>query len=586
MRPAILAGSVALPLERINVAALKRACTVKHWEMGAEEPTLIKAFREDLRGRYLHVPRQLGLQVCRREGIEYEDRTSFGVEVAYPRIPNPRDYQVDPLEDIDACFDTYYDFVFRARTGWGKTVGSLYAAARRGVSVLVIVDQDNLKAQWIETLQTHFGLTPDKIGSIQGDTCKFAGCAVTIAMVQTLTQRRFPDEVTGYFGMVIVDECHTIGAPTFQRVLMDFPAVYRWGVSATPKRRDQMQKLIDYHLGKVRVFVADQHSESSVYIAEHDQVYSWYANTSPKTGRYITEVTNDGARNLLIARAVMHLYETGRDVLVLSDRIEHLKHLMNLCFYLGLEDTDAGLYAGYNPSYKYAKDPVPHRRPAGYMRGAEYTPISLQLIATRLKKDRLKHVKENSPVIFATYGMFQKGVDVPRLSGGVDASPRSTAEQVHGRILRELEGKLRSIWITIADTRTYRSLRALAGRLKDYEGNNARAYRWSPDTEELIECPVETLEAEYLSEVARLKSLRIETSSDGLNTLLTRSSRRDSVRQRVNAIEQARQRNQPVSRMVSSRGAKNARSPVNPSTIRRSGSPSLSRRPQRRSGSR
>lgn len=560
---AVLSGSMALPVELIDVAAHKKALTIKYLPMGAEEELWVPAYRQDT--RYLHVPRQYGLTLCEELGIEYDDRTSQGVPVTYPKVPEPRDYQIEALDEVVETMGSFYDFLFRARTGWGKTIGSLIVAARAGISTIVIVDQEKLKDQWVDALRKHFGVPTEQIGLVQGKVFRFEGCPVTVAMVQTLVRRELSPEFYAHFGLMIVDEVHIIGAPTFSQILMDFPAAYRIGVSATPKRRDGLQKLLDYNLGKVRVYIGDKHAESSVYVAEHHSVYSWYANTAPKIGRFINEISDDGSRNLLVAEATCMLYDSGRDVLVLSDRIEHLKHLINLCYYLGIPDEDMGLYAGYTPVMRFAKNPNPARRPPGLERGAEYTPVSLQLISKKLSRKVLAEVEGRARIIFGTYGMFSKGADIPRLTGGVDATPRSQAEQVHGRILRQLKGAKRPIWVTIADVNSYRSMHGLSGRLDGYQKNNARVYTWNVygDVEQ---CQETEFQQEVRDRVKELKSMRLEQNSVGLNTLLTQSEVMRNERQRATERVSKAQSNHRVSRAVSLPLAPTGRLPVTRST--------------------
>lgn len=514
---------MSIPLREVrNLTQVKKDLTAMHQPMGAEEATEILLYR--VTRTHIEVPRQYGLDYCRIHGIPVEDATSPGHPAKFPRIPEPRDYQVGPLDEVLEAIGGYYDFLWRARTGWGKTIGSLITAARKGVTTLVLVDQENLKKQWIEALTTHFGLTLDNIGIIQGPVCKFAGCPVTIAMVQTVSQKRFPPEVYEYFGFLIVDEVHIIGAPTFGKVLRDFTAETRMGVSATPKRKDGLQKTLDYSLGKVRVYIEDEHEKSAVYVVTHPTIYSWYANTSPKIGRFINEIADDASRNMLVAESAVFLYETGRDVLVLGDRIEHLKELMDLCYYLGVPEDEMGLYAGTTPRFGYAKDPNPSRRPKGWTKhegdentepGVYYTPVSLQLISKKTKG--LDRIKKEAAIIFGTYGMFSKGTDIPRLTGGVDATPRSEAEQVHGRILR---GKMpkRPIWITIQDENSYRSIFSFLGRIAGYLKNNAVLSHWSIE-EGKTPCDVRKTKREARDRVAELKSMRIEPNSAGLNTL-------------------------------------------------------------------
>lgn len=545
MGPAILRGSMSIPRELVDEQRVCDQLTINYQSLGAEEPTEIQAY--ELTDSHILVPRQFGIRLCDSLGIEYEDQTSVGVKASFPRIPQPRDYQVEPLQDIMDAFQRRYDFVFRARTGWGKTIGSLIIAARLGRSTLVLVDQENLKEGWEKTLTDPklFGFKPNQIGVIQGKKCDYQGKAVTIAMMQTLCRKEYPPELYEYFGTIIVDEVHVIGAPTFSTILPKLNAAYRFGVSATPKRRDTLQKLIESNLGKVAVYVADEHENSAVYVADHPTVYSAYANRAKKMGRFISEIAEDGSRNLLIAELAAYLYDTGRDTLILSDRTEQLRHLESLLYYLGIPEDELGCYTGYRLFYGYAKDPTPLRRPKNLVKhsgdestkpGVYYTPVSLQLISKRAKSADLKRIKETARIINATYGKFSKGVDEPRLNGGVDATPRARAEQEQGRILRKVEGKLKSIWFTVADTSSYRSLHALLRRLIDYEKNNSTVSRWSFE-EGKQECDLTELETELEREVKRLQGIQIKTGKDGINTLVTKRDQIESVKQRVAATK-------------------------------------------------
>lgn len=528
---------MALPLEAINLATLKRTLTAKHCPMGADETTLVEGFELD--EDYIYVPRQFGLTYCASHGIDYEVRTSAGFEVTFPTTPTPRSYQVATVDRMIECFDSFYDYVFRAHTGWGKTVGTLLVAARLGTTTLIVVDQDNLKDQWIATLRDLFGMTVENghVGIVQGKTHDYDGRSVVIAMVQTLSQKRFEPEFYEYFGLVAFDEVHTCGAPTFSTVLRQFSAMYRLGVSATPERKDGLQKLLEYSLGRIRVSADKEHNESAVYILEHHTVYSWYANISPKIGRIVNEVAEDGSRNLLIAERALSLYDTGRDVLVLSDRIEQLKHIQSIMYYLGAEPEILGMYAGYDPVQRYKKETKPQRRPNGWIANAdsgvfEYTPVSLQSIAKRIPKKVLAATKASAGILLATYGMCAKGFDEPRLKAGIDAGPRSEVEQIHGRILREVPGLLMPIWTTIMDTQSYRLLFSFARRIAGYLKSNGVMYRWL-DNGDLEQCQENELVAEAMESMAHLKSMRIETRSDGRNMLLTQASEKTRVRQRA-----------------------------------------------------
>lgn len=512
---------MVIPVEHIDLAKVKRQLTYRYQPMGEPKPVRVAGYVQD--GDYLRVPRQFGLRICNQLQIPWEDNTAEGTPVKWPKAVSPRDYQKEPLARLLSAFDDYFDVTFRAHTGWGKTIGSLITASRLGTTTLIVVDQDNLKQQWIETLTEVFGFKADQVGLIQGQTCEYQGKPVAIAMVQTLTQKTFPKRFYDYWGMLIGDETHTIGAPTFSSILLQFPAMYRLFVSATPKRRDGLQKALDYNCGPVRVAADKEHAESSVYLLRNPRVYSWYGNVSPKVGRIISEVSEDPVRNMMIAEAALWLWETGRDTIIMSDRIEHLKNLQCLLTYLGVPEEEIGLYAGYDPKWVFGKDPKPKRRPPDLHRWvdregeeffAEYSAVSMQLKDKKVPKPRLEHVKTKCSIILATFGKFSKGVDEPRLAAGIDATPRSTAEQIQGRILRELAGKLKPIWATVVDDNNYRLLHSFSGRVGEYLKSNSRLFDWDGQ-EGISEWNVNELLAGVRERVDELKRMQIVKGPNG-----------------------------------------------------------------------
>ncbi len=536
MTAAILSGSMAIPRQMVDVESLCKTLTAEHHRLGADVSTLVEAYRLD--DEFIHVPRQFGLAYCQRHRIDYTDNTSHGHPVRFIRTPTPREYQAPLIPEIINNFDSYYDFIFKAHTGWGKTVGALLVAAHFSTTTLIVIDQDNLKEQWVDALREHFGMTVEggQIGIVQGPKWDYKGKSVVIMMVHTLSRKAYPDDFYRYFGFAIFDEVHTLGAPTFSQVLMDFPAQYRLGISATPKRKDGLQRLLNWNLGQVRVAAEKEHNESAVYIVESDTVYSWYANVSSMVGRIVTEVSEDSARNFLLAETAISLYETGRDTLVLSDRIEQLKHLQSLIYYLGVAPEELGLYTGLDPAFKYAKDAKPARRPNYLVKHDDdgkvhFTPISLQLIARRIGTKELAKIKTTAGILLGTFGKCGKGFDEPRLKAGIDATPRSEVEQIHGRILREVPGEKMPIWVTVEDTNSYRLVHSFARRIAGYTKSNGRTYRWL-NNGDLIECPENEIIADAWSRHKSLKKMEIVTNDDGTHTLVNQSL---AMKQRVQA---------------------------------------------------
>ena len=516
-----VSNAVYLPTEDFERLNLRDALTVKYHQMGETTAHIVEPWREE--EGYVAIPRAYGLKLISNLGYEVEDRMSYGYIREFPvQVTHTGDYSyqdafVQKMLKEAGCRN---DFLISAATGKGKTVMALSVIQKLGTTAVVVVDQNNLLEQWKERAKSVLGLTDAQIGVVVGPECNYKGKHIVIAMMQSLVRREYPKKFYDYFGVAVFDEAHTAGAPTFSKALMQFSAAVRFGVSATIDRKDSLQRLLEFNLGHVEAELTDKHDKSYVYYLESDTVYSWYANISPKTGRILSEVAEDTSRNALIAQAAKWLYDSGRDVLLLSDRIDQLETLYYLCAGEGIPTADIGVYCGYRTVWKFQKDPKPKRRPEGWSRAIQYTPVVLTPVQKKLPKKEKDRVLASSRVILATYGMFAKGVDVPRLSGGIDCTPRARAEQVHGRILRVKDGKLVPIWVTIRDINSYRVDFQFSQRVQEYARSSAEIYQWKLG-KGVRKRNVRDLVKEARENVAELKRLKIVTQLDGNNTLTT-----------------------------------------------------------------
>ena len=522
---AFIGSVVALPKEAVNTTVIKKELTVKVWDSQNEKTIPVLTFTED--DKYLYVPRQKGLEYVHTYNLGLLWHTSPGYEdfqsVKPIKLWENQEPWVGRIVRLFVGGDN--DITAMAHTGSGKTVMSLEIMRRLGRTTLVFVDQEFLKDQWISNAKKFLGLKDKDIGIIQGKVCDYNDKSLVIAMVQSLYNKKYDDSVYNYFGTVIFDESHTLGAEQFSRVLSQFTAGYRLAISATPDRTDALQKVLEFNVGPVKVELTDKHTKSVVRYIQYDGVVSWYSNISPKSGRYIAELVADGRRNFVLARAIHYLAEKGRQVLIVSDRIEHLENLMAMCYYLGVPDYDMGLVTGYSNIWKYAKDITPQRKPYGLHKGSEYTPVKMQKVKKRTPKVKLEEIKESYKLLFSTYGMFNKGVDVPRISAGVDCTPRSKAQQVHGRILRKNPGKKVPIWVTIRDYMSYKAEYQFSKRLLDYNKSNAEIVQWQigkgTRNREVTE-----LKRTVDSRIQILKQAEIVTNVDGNYTVVMKSTGR------------------------------------------------------------
>lgn len=128
-------------------------------------------------------------------------------------------------------------------TGGGKTLIALRCielAAERSpaVRVAIVVPTEALARQWIDVLRRHTSIPSEGIGLLgAGGNDDLSNHRVLVAVLNTAA-KRLPDLARGLESMMLViDECHRAGAPSFSKVL-DTAAEYRLGLSATPEREE------------------------------------------------------------------------------------------------------------------------------------------------------------------------------------------------------------------------------------------------------------------------------------------------------------------------------------------------------------
>jgi len=218
--------------------------------------------------------------------------------------------------------------VLCAPTAFGKTVTAAAIIARRGVNTLVLVHRTELLKQWQERLQAFLGVSKGAIGTIGGGKAKPTG-KIDIAVMQSLSRQGEVNALVENYGQVIVDECHHVGATSFDAILKKTKAKFVLGLTATPIRRDGQQPIIFMQCGPTR------HTAARPANAPHDlEVWprSRFARIDLPSAAGLQDVfrhlANDLARTQAIATEVVAAFEQGRKVLVLTERTEHLEAIV------------------------------------------------------------------------------------------------------------------------------------------------------------------------------------------------------------------------------------------------------------------
>ncbi len=196
--------------------------------------------------------------------------------------------------------------------------------AERGVNTLVLVHRTELLKQWQERLQSFLGVGKGVVGTIGGGKIKATG-KIDIAVMQSVSRQGEINPLVENYGHVIIDECHHIGAVSFDAILKRVKAKYVLGLTATPIRRDGQQPIIFMQCGPIR------HKAAKPASAPHDlevipQILHKRIDLPQETGiqDVFRQLAIDEARTAAIAAQIEKSFNQGRKVLVLTERTEHL----------------------------------------------------------------------------------------------------------------------------------------------------------------------------------------------------------------------------------------------------------------------
>jgi superfamily II DNA or RNA helicase len=203
--------------------------------------------------------------------------------------------------------------------------------------------------QWLERIQQFLTIPKAEIGCFSGTKKKRFG-KIDIAVMQSLGRKDGVPEWIKDYGQIIVDECHHISAASFEGVIRKCPAYYRLGLSATITRKDGQQPIVLMNLGEPR-YTDRQHSAR--FIQKVIPRYTGFrlpepagpAASSASGGndggpRAVTGTPfeiqelfkllwTDTGRNKIIIQDIAAAYSQGREILVLSERLDHLALLVD-----------------------------------------------------------------------------------------------------------------------------------------------------------------------------------------------------------------------------------------------------------------
>lgn len=382
---------------------------------------------------YIQIPRGLReriIEECNKAGIitDISDQREKGHPIRVSFKGDLRTQQELAAEKML----TYSDGVLSAATAFGKTVVCSYLIAERKVNTLILLQSKDLVNQWVDELNKFLEIKEEPpeyetktgrkkkrnsvIGILHGSKNTLTGI-VDVAMVGSMYSKGKSNELIHSYGMVIMDECHHAASNTSMDLLQKINAKYVYGVSATPKRGDSLDKIIYMLLGPLRhrfsaLERAQEQGIGHYFIPRYTRVVDT-VDSKDDINKAYSLISNSKVRNEMIVDDVKSSIARNQTPVILTRFKEHAKLLYDA---LKNEADHVFLLYGNNSDKENADIRV-----------------------------RLKQVPKNESLILVATGQkIGEGFDFPRLDVLMLAAPVSfegRLEQYVGRLNRDYEGK-------------------------------------------------------------------------------------------------------------------------------------------------
>ena len=315
--------------------------------------------------------------------------------------------------------------------GSGKTQTALQLVAEIGGKCLWLTHTRDLLNQSMSRAKSCFGLSNSDYGTITSGKVNIG--KITFATVQTMCKLDLP-KYKYEFDTIVVDECHKcVGSPTrvmqFYKVLSNLSARYKFGLTATPKRSDGLEKSMFALLGDKIIEISKEEVQNTTCPVKVEVIETGYmpnldlvlaGDGTINYASLVEDLIKNERRTALISETINDKCRYG-SVIVLANRIEYLERLQEKCEFKSVCLSSMG-------NSKSAKE---------------------------LRKRSLKMLDNGElDCIFATYQLAKEGLDVPNLKYVIFATPEkdeTTVTQSIGRVSRKAEGKSYGVVVDFKD---------------------------------------------------------------------------------------------------------------------------------------
>lgn len=423
-------SGIIIPIEYENYEKIKKDLTIKQKSFFTNEIETLK-FYEELNNAIL-IPRYYpGIK-----DINNECNSGFDIQ-----INSKISLRNKTQEEVVEYLTTHDNGIIKALPGIGKTVCAIEMICRRKKKTLIIVHKKELLKQWKKEILDFTDITEEQIGIITTQKTKYKkeldkSIILSTPHVIGLAVKNKKYDFLQYLkecgiGVLIGDEIHSIaGAEIFSKSCITIDSKVNFGLSATPERPDETNKIIGYHFGNIVEFaVSDKDTiKPMIYIIKSDFEINknkrFYINYGGKFNlcKYSSQAKISNKYNNVIMSLINKCYNEKRNTLIVGN---YIKPLLYLAENSKIEKKDIGFF-----------------------------------LPTANKKDILKlsdtsDLKEaflTKQMVFATYQAVRDGNNRPDLDAAIMVLPTNNPVQLIGRLTRVIPNKRTPIVFDIVDT--------------------------------------------------------------------------------------------------------------------------------------
>lgn len=209
--------------------------------------------------------------LLKEDKIKIQDLRTNGKNIKFKMIVNPRDeYQRNAIQVMIHSDNG----IIQAKTAFGKTYVAINAISKIGKKSLILVHKIALAEQWKKDILKYTDLKDDDIEILSGNYDNWdLSKPIIISTVQNFVSKNNHQMwdlrnkmISADFGITIYDEVHATAGPImFSMSSRWFASKRIFGLSATPVRGDDNDKLIRWTVGEV--IYTDERDIMPVYIS-------------------------------------------------------------------------------------------------------------------------------------------------------------------------------------------------------------------------------------------------------------------------------------------------------------------------------